>query len=132
MVTDDNHMRPSMLETVDTFVEEVSWGTARKVLVYRREHGGRIFIRLRTWLRHQELGVWYPGRRFFVIPEVNGCELADAIDNAVCCNLSDKPDWLVERERIEEAVLEEAIGPNIPTDPVERSKLLAQLRRKKH
>ena len=53
--------KPDITETVDTFMTCVPQGEHRAVLVYRRQHGGRDYVRLRTWHKHREKGAWYPG-----------------------------------------------------------------------
>ncbi len=47
----------SILATIDEFVWEVPWGSRRSVLVFRRQHGGRTYLRFRTWNCHQERNV---------------------------------------------------------------------------
>ena len=131
MPAEDRPKMPSILETRDTFIAAVPWGTARQVLVYRREHGGRTYIRLRTWNRHRKLNIWYPTKRYFVIPEADADDLIDAIGNAAWDEPGEKPDWLVEREQVEESVLIGLVGSEIPDDPTERSKMLAKLRRER-
>ncbi len=96
----------SILQTHDRFIAAVPWGRWRSVLVYRRRHGGRTWIRLRTWNRHRKKLVWYPTKRYFVIPIEDADSLANAIRAAVRCNPSPKPDWLVRRERLERLHLE--------------------------
>ena len=47
-MTISDHRRPlTIYETVDTFVAAIPWGEWRIVLVHRREHGGRAYVRLR-------------------------------------------------------------------------------------
>jgi hypothetical protein len=96
----------SIFETHDQFIAAVPWGRWRAVLVYLRQHGGRQWVRLRTRNKHRKKLVWYPSKRFFVIPIENADALADAIRAAVRCNPSPKPDWLVRRERQERKHLE--------------------------
>lgn len=91
----------SILETVDEFVASVPWGKWRAVLVYRRKHGGRGWVRLRTWNKHRHKHVWYPSKRFFVIPMADAENLANAIRSAATGESTDKPDWLVQREEHE-------------------------------
>ncbi len=88
-----------ILSTVDTFIAAVPWGESRKVLVFRREHGGRAYTRLRTWNRHTESGFWYPTDRFFVVPVGNTQPLADAIVAAARGDpIERKPSWYKARE----------------------------------
>ena len=95
-----------ILDTVDQFIAAVPWGKWRTVLVYLRKHGGRSWIRLRTWNKHRKKLVWYPTKRYFVIPIEDADSLANAIRAAVRRNPSPKPDWLVRRERLERLHLE--------------------------
>ena len=74
--------RRSPLETEDTFIAAVPWGEWRQVLVFRREHGGKSYVRLRTWNKHRTKHVWYPTERFFVVPLAGAKALADAISAA--------------------------------------------------
>ena len=109
--------KPSILETVDKFITAVPWGGGRWrcVLVHRREHGGRTYIRLNTWNRHRTKLVWYPSKRFFVIPIENVKAFADALCKAAAGWPDEKPDWLVEREaeRSSEAAVGEAEPPGV-------------------
>jgi hypothetical protein len=101
----------SILETVDEFVACVPWGNWRAVTVYRRHHGGREWVRLRTWNQHRDKHVWYPSKRFFVIPLANAEDLADAIRSAATGGSTDKPDWLVQREQAETRRIERLTLP---------------------
>ena len=96
----------SIFETHDQFIAAVPWGKWRAVLVYLRQHGGRQWVRLRTWNKHRKKLVWYPTKRYFVIPIEDADSLASAIRAAARCNPSPKPDWLVKRERLERKHLE--------------------------
>ena len=89
--------------TTDRFMAAVPWGTSRMVLVHRRIHGHREYVRLRTWNRHTTKKVWYPSRRFFIIPIQNASALGEAILRAVDGLAEEKPDWFVEREKVEAA-----------------------------
>ena len=92
--------RPSVLETRDEFVTEVPWGTRgwRCVIVHRRQHAGKTYIRFRTWNRHLKKGVWYPSKRGFVIPIENAEALAKALMKGVAGSDEDPPKWLTARE----------------------------------
>jgi hypothetical protein len=96
----------SILQTHDQFIAAVPWGNWRAVLVYLRQHGGREWVRLRTWNKHRKKLVWYPTKRYFVIPIENADALVNAITAAVRGNSSPKPDWLVRRERLERKRME--------------------------
>lgn len=91
--------QPSILETRDVFSAAVPIGRNRAVVVQRREHGGRKWVRLWTWNRHRRKNVWYPTRRIYLAPIIHAGLLADAIRNAAAEQDSFKPDWLVTWER---------------------------------
>ena len=86
-------------QTVDTFIDSIQWSDNRAVLVHRREHGGREYVRFRTWNRHKTKGVWYPSPRFFVIP----MDCAEALGRAILDGADGVqgtiPDWYEEFER---------------------------------
>jgi len=84
--------------TVDLFIGEVPLDSHRSILVFRRQHAGRTFIRWRVFHRHRKGGNWYPDtRRAFVIPLDAGDALASAIAAArrgdTC---TAKPEWLAQ------------------------------------
>lgn len=106
MATTSSDAAQSILQTHDQFITAVPWGKWRAVLVYLRQHGGRKWVRLRTWNKHRKKLVWYPSKRFFVIPIEDADSLANAIKAAARNNPSPKPDWLVRRERLERKHLE--------------------------
>ncbi|MEK6676239.1 MAG: hypothetical protein AABZ47_11380 [Planctomycetota bacterium] len=84
----------SILETTDELVAAVPWGNWRSVLVFRRQHAGRTWVRLRTFNKHRTKGCWYPSPRFFVVPLDCAAGLAAAIETAA--NGGDcepEPDW---------------------------------------
>jgi len=101
MVKMNSDQKPNPMETIDTFVAAVPWDKWRTVLVHHRQHGGHAFIRFRTWNLHREKLVWYPTKRGFVIPVENAKALAQALMAGVTGEAQDKPEWLVEYERIE-------------------------------
>ena len=94
--------------TTDTFIDSIQWSENRAVLVHRREHGGRTYVRFRTWNRHKTLNVWYPSKRSFVIPVGNAEPLADALRAGAESVESPKPDWFVawEQEHAEKVAAE--------------------------
>jgi len=108
----------NILETVDEFVACVPWGNWRAVMVYRRQHGGREWVRLRTWNKHRKKQVWYPSKRFFVIPMADAENPADAIRSAATGGSTDKPDWLVQREQAETKRIERLA---LPSDAEQRA-----------
>ena len=89
-------------QTVDTFIANVQWSDNRAVLVHRREHGGRTYVRFRTWNRHKTKGVWYPSKRSFVVPVGNAGPLADALRLGADGVEGSKPDWFLDWEREED------------------------------
>ncbi len=93
----------NILPTTDTFIAAVPWGANRAVLVFHRVHGGRKYVRLRTWNCHQVSGIWYPTDRFFVIPIEHASSLASAIDAAARCEPVElKPQWYKDREQADQ------------------------------
>ena len=95
----DEEPKPSILDTVDEFMACIPQGDSRAVLVYRRQHGGREYIRWRIWHKHRKLGRWYPDkRRRFIVPLQDAKPLAQAIVAAVEGKQGDMPDWLARRE----------------------------------
>ncbi len=94
--------KSSILKTVDEFMAAVPWDEWRTVLVNRRQHGGRTYVRLRTWNNHRRLHVWYPSKRSFIIPIGNAKWLSDAIRDAAAGQASPKPEWLTSCEIEEE------------------------------
>ncbi len=88
-------------QTNDTFIANVQWSANRAVLVHRREHGGRTYVRFRTWNRHKTKNVWYPSKRSFVVPVGNAEPLADALRAGADGVEGSKPDWFLAWEREE-------------------------------
>ena len=90
---------PHVLDTVDTFMSAVPWTKNRTVIIYLREHGGRRYIRLRTFNRHQVKGCWYPAPRFFTVPIESAEELGNAIIEAAKGKpFGPEPDWWADFE----------------------------------
>ncbi len=86
-------------DTLDTFIAEVPAGMNRSILVYRRQHGGREFIRWRYWHRHRQHEFWYPDKhRSFVVPLDVAPGLANALEQAASGQSSQMPDWLAKIE----------------------------------
>src|SRR3954470_4301925 len=86
--------------TEDTFIGEVPLDPHRSILVFRRRHAGRTFIRWRVFHRHRKGGNWYPDkRRGFVIPLDAGDALASAIAAAQRGDtFTAKPEWLAQAD----------------------------------
>ena len=83
-----------VLDTTDELVAAVPWGRWRSVLVYRRQHAGRTWVRLRTFNKHRTKGCWYPSPRYFVVPLDCAAALAQAINAAARGeNQGSAPDW---------------------------------------
>lgn len=112
----------SILKTVDEFIAAVPWDDWRKVLVYRRQHGGRTYVRIRTWNKHQYKGVWYPTRRYFVIPIDNAKALSEAILSAIDGPKRPKPNWLKSYETAEK---------KRPDRKIFRGMMLSELKKKR-
>lgn len=90
----------SVLSTVDQFVAAVPWTIRRMVLVYLRHHGGRTFVRLRTFNRHKKLGCWYPAPRYYVVPKECALDLAKAIEAAASGErYGPEPEWYRDFEK---------------------------------
>lgn len=100
----------SILATTDKFIAAVPWGDWRVVLVFRREHGGRTYVRVRTWNLHRTKSVWYPTKRFYVIPIEEVDALAAALRAAARDEpLAEKPRWYAAREKADQERYEESL-----------------------
>ena len=75
----DLSKKPEVLRTVDTFLAAVPWTKRRTVIIYLREHGGRRYVRLRTFNKHRTKGCWYPAPRFYTVPIERAAALGEAI-----------------------------------------------------
>ena len=118
----DEPKKPSVLETVDEFITAVPWGRWRMVLVYRRQHGGHTYVRFRTWNKHRKKGVWYPSRRYFVIPERFASLLATALLEAERGKVSQKPDWLIAREDAENEALDRLRETGLSEEAIDQTR----------
>jgi hypothetical protein len=92
------------------------------VLVHRRIHGWREYVRFRTWNRHSKLGVWYPSDRSFIVPIKNADALVCALMDALAGEQSPKPDWLIAREQAEEEQLARMAECGATEEVVERAR----------
>ena len=91
--------KPDILRTEDRFVVCVKQIDRRAIAVYRRQHGGKEYIRFRVWHKHRTLGVWYPDKfRRFIVPLRDATALAQAILQAAEGRLGKMPAWLAERD----------------------------------
>ncbi len=78
----------------------VPWTKRRMVLVFKREHGARTYIQVRTFNRHQVKGCWYPAPRFYTVP----IECAATLGKAILAAAEGKrfgtePDWYRDFEK---------------------------------
>ena len=90
---------PAVLETVDTFLGAVPWTEWRTVIIYLREHGGRRYVRLRTFNKQREKGYWYPGKRYYMVPIESAAALGKAIIAASKGRpFGDQPEWWADFE----------------------------------
>ena len=122
--------KADILATADTFIAAVPWGKWRTVLVFRREHGGRTYIRLRTWNRHRAKRVWYPTDRFFVIPVEDADNLAEAIRAAARGEAKRKmPAWYRARERADLERYEDLQDLDAPDEILTQAKRRMKRRR---
>ena len=55
--------------------------------------------------------MWYPSKRFFVIPMADAVNLAEAIRSAATGESEEKPDWLIQRENAEARRIERLTLP---------------------
>ena len=125
---------PSFLEsqkTVDDFVIAVPWDDFRTVLVHRRQHAGREWLRFRTWNRHRDEFQWYPTQRSFVVPIAQSHALGDALHAAAQGESLAKPAWLVEREEAEEAAVAREWYAGMHGDVVEQARIRMEKKRRK-
>ena len=91
--------------TQDEFITAIPWGGWVCVLVHRRRHNGKNYIRFRRWNKHRTKGCWYPTTRFFVIPEWIGGEFIEALEMVDAGAVSKKPEWLLAWEDGEDLAL---------------------------
>ena len=96
----DLSKKPEVLKTVDTFLSAIPWTKNRTVIIYLREHGGRRYVRMRTFNKHREKGCWYPAPRFYTVPLECAAELGEAIIAASEGEpFGIQPEWWEEFER---------------------------------
>lgn len=97
--------KPAMLETIDTFLAAVPWTKNRTVIIYLREHGGRRYVRIRTFNKHKTKGCWYPTKRYYMVPIQSAAALGKAIVAASKGKPFDpQPDWWAEFDKQYEAL----------------------------
>ena len=96
----DGKHKSRVCQTIDTFVTDIDWGQGRwrRLLVWRREHAGRTYVRVHAWNRHNSLHKWYPTKRSYSIPIENAADLAHALLQAATGHEGEKPEWLQARE----------------------------------
>ena len=123
--------QPDILATTDKFIAAVPWGKWRVALVFRREHGGRTYVRIRTWNRHRDRLVWYPTKRFYVIPVAEADALADAIKAAARDEpLAKKPKWYAAREKADRERYEMMLDEDAPDAIVKSVRRLIKKRKR--
>ena len=84
---------------VDDLMGYVEWTPNRNVLVFRRTHPGRVFVRMRVFNRHGTQGYWYPSPRSFHVNQ----NCAERLGEALICAGRDEtycepPEWWDEFE----------------------------------
>jgi len=125
--------RSGFHDTTDYFIDAIDLGKNGGVLVHRRRHGSKDWIRLRKWNRHNTKNVWYPTSRGFVIELNRVGNLIDALCEAANGDCSPKPEWLLAREDAEESVLGTMAEMDMHPDAIEQArKRLYQKRRGTH
>lgn len=83
------------LQSVDEYVGAVEVRKNVRVVVYRRRHKGKEYVRLRPFLRHPDYGDWYPDRhRQFVVPLASAADLGRVLIEAGEGKAGEVPDWL--------------------------------------
>ena len=92
--------RPAVTKTVDRLLGFVPWTKRRTVIIYLREHGGRRYVRLRTFNQHRTEGHWYPSPRYFMVPIKSAAALGKAIIAAGKGRpFGEQPDWWADFEK---------------------------------
>jgi len=87
---DDDRRR--QCKTSDTFIGCLPTGDDRVILIFRRQHKGKSFVRWRTWHCHKMLRRWYPdSRRHYLVPLEHAQSLAEGILAAVQGEAITKP-----------------------------------------
>ncbi len=110
----------SIFETVDTLMAAVPWTKRRMVLVYKREHGARTYIQVRTFNRHQLKGCWYPAPRFYTVPIECAATLGKAIMAAAeGKRFGPEPDWYRDFEKQYKALPRGKSRASEPAQPAE-------------
>ena len=81
-------------EAGDTFIGAVPITRTKVILIYRRLHSCRKWVRIRVWNLHREKLLWYPTRRYFVVPFTAVRALSEVMHYAMDGQPGTKPDWL--------------------------------------
>ena len=89
-------------ETGEKFLGVVPLSSHKVILVYRRKHLSRRYVRMRVWSLHKEKLVWYPTRRYFVVPLIAVELLGQLIYHGADMQPVTKPDWLKAHETANE------------------------------
>ena len=66
----------------DEFIAAVPWDEHRTILMFIHEFRYYELVRWRTWNLHRVKNVWYPTKRFFMLPLDKAAALAGAIREA--------------------------------------------------
>ena len=105
-----------ILKTTDKFIACVEWDHPnRALIVHRRSHGGREFVRVRIWNRHLKSRFWYPSRKAFVVPVSQVKSLIEALRAAAAGKTrGGKPTWFAAREALDEERYENLLDLNAP------------------
>ena len=82
-----------MSEYKDDLMGFVEWTPNRQVLVFRRTHSDRTFVRTRVFNRHRERGFWYPSPRSFHVNQTCAAALGETIISAAQDEYRDPPEW---------------------------------------
>jgi len=85
--------RSILKPAVDRIMGFVRWTKNRTVIIHRRSHAGREYIRLHTFNRHKTKNCWYPGKRFYMIPLASAERLGRAIIAAARDQSGPMPEW---------------------------------------
>ena len=120
-----------ILKTTDVFIDCVDWDHEnRALIVHRRSHGGREFVRVRIWNRHQTSRYWYPSRKAFVVPVSQVESLIKALGAAADGKTrGDKPYWFAAREALDEERYENLLDLNAPECILEKARKRAKFAR---
>ena len=93
--------KPRCKDTIDEFVAWCPVHDRAGFAVFRRQHAGKTYARIRIWHRHRENDFWYPGRRALTVAIESAADLGDALAAATRDRQRDPmPAWMQKREDI--------------------------------